>query len=1462
MAACWLVLAEAARADAAIAAAIGRFGDVVAVAARNGPASTVLSGSRPALQAIAAELTAQGIATVWLPVSHAFHSPLMQPMLAPFAEALSQVAMRAPEIAFISTVTGRIAGAELATAGYWVRHARAPVRFEEAVGAMARQADMLIEIGPQPTLLGLARRCLHGSPPAMLASLRAGSDDRREMLASLARLYEAGAPVDWSGVHGGGGDRRARLPTYPFERDRHWVDAPEPGPVPASPERAESHPLLGRRSPLPGSSELRFTATVAARSVPFFDEHRLRGRIVIPAASHVCTVLLALERTGASRCELTDLLFPNAFLLDEDTTRTSQLVVFREGRRPTKFRLLSSAGDPELEESEWLLHAQGSIGDAALPAGAADLDGLRDLCTEAIGGEAFYARFAQAGYALGRSLTRIEALWLGEEQVLARVGPAADPHREAYAIYPGVLDACFQCMGVWFDTPGLAASGELFVPFTMARFVLHAAAPAAAALWVHAKRERRGDDDGRAVRGNLRIMTSTGRLLAEVSGFEFRRVAASVLLRTRLPGIPALFVDWQESAASAIPLADLVADSAVPHETEDGRQAVDALAVGYLRAAVAPAENRPIDADGLIDALAMAPAHHRLAPWLLEILRASGDAQLRPDGTYVIRGGDPDTVAERLQAARAAGASVQPAVDLLLRTGPRLAAVLSGEVSPVALLFPDGDMAPLRRLYAEASGFQALNATLAHVCSGLRSGGRFRVIEIGGGTGGSTSWVLDRLRGADVSYCFTDVSETFLSAARARFAAVSGFCARRLDIEQPPAAQGFAPGSFDLVIAANVVHATRDVRASLRHAVSLLAPGGCVVLLEGTSPRHWVDLTFGLTEGWWRFSDRDLRPSHPLLAAPAWEALLRECGLRTAMVPGGSGLLFDQALVVGRLQASGSAPEIADDWLLVSCGAETSLSGLVDPDDVVAALRRHAWAGVALLSFGTEVEAACRSVLRVMQDLSAHGFAGRVVLATRDAMAAAAADQVGSLAGAALWGLGAAAALEHPEWRLRRVDLPCAPEPVSEALWAELKCEDAEDQVAWRSGQRLVARLRHRSWPPELSCGMRYRGTWLITGGLGGLGLAVAGWLLERGVSDVVLVGRHLSEASLAAVQRLRTLVRAPGGSVVVRLADVRDRSALAAVVDEAGAALRGVVHAAGVLDDGVLGQLDWERFRAVLQPKVMGARNLHELTRDHALDAFVLFSSAASLLGNAGQASHAAANAYLDGLAQHRHAHALPALSINWGAWADIGSASGALEPMRRHGYQPISPQAGLEGLGCALQSGVAQVGLAPMDWQRVPAPGRPFLSRLRVAPAPEELSVAPPRGGMSTQAPFAAPMGIPRRDAIEDRIAALVSQVLGDTAPVPRDLGLFRAGLDSLMSVELRNLMQDAFALPLAATVAFDHPTINELALHLASRLGPETPAPVAPIAAAADAGWLSELEAESLIDAEFASLCGRPA
>jgi acyl transferase domain-containing protein/acyl carrier protein len=496
---------------------------------------------------------------------------------------------------------------------------------------------------------------------------------------------------------------------------------------------------------------------------------------------------------------------------------------------------------------------------------------------------------------------------------------------------------------------------------------------------------------------------------------------------------------------------------------------------------------------------------------------------------------------------------------------------------------------------------------------------------------------------------------------------------------------------------------------------------------------------------------------------------------------------------------------------------------------------------------------------------------------------------------APLWGFGATLALEHPELRCVRVDLdPAAPAGTAAAdLACELRAGRGEDRVAWRAGVRHGERLVRRAPAAAAvtaegdATSRLAAGTWLVTGGLGGLGLAVARWLAAGGARHLVLAGRRPAAAAAAALAELRRAGAAPA-YVQADVAVESEVARLVAAAERGRPPLRGVIHAAGVIADRVVAGLSWKACAAVLAPKVRGAWNLHRATRGRELQDFVLFSSAAALLGSPGQASYAAANAFLDALASYRHARGLPALSVAWGAWAQVGTVArrglGARIARRHLGL--LAPAAALEVLGRLLRAGSPRLAVMAVDWQRLGAGEEPALWRDLAREARERARRAPPGSSAAgagailavsrdvlRQRLELAPAG-ERRAVLAAELAAQAGRILGldPSRPLPPRRPLGELGLDSLMALELRNALGAATGLPLPASLLFDHPTLAELGAHLADRLrlpagdgatvlpaDPGAAAVAAPPAAPAFAAVLAGLSEEAL-DAVVAEELGR--
>lgn len=427
----------------------------------------------------------------------------------------------------------------------------------------------------------------------------------------------------------------------------------------------------------------------------------------------------------------------------------------------------------------------------------------------------------------------------------------------------------------------------------------------------------------------------------------------------------------------------------------------------------------------------------------------------------------------------------------------------------------------------------------------------------------------------------------------------------------------------------------------------------------------------------------------------------------------------------------------------------------------------------------------------------------------------------------ALWGFARAVAHEHPELRCSLVDVAAGPAIDGDALARELLADAPEDQVVLRPGARHVARLV-RSEPLPLAEPLRLRddATYLISGGLGGLGLTIARWMVDRGARHIVLMGRRPpSEVATRAIDEMR----AAGAEVRPVRADVslpEDVARTLSEIDRNMPALAGVLHAAAVLDDGTLLKLDSETFDAVMAPKARGAWNLHVQTLERPLDFFVLFSSGAGVLGSMGQASYGGANAVLDALAHHRRAARLPALSIDWGAWTGVGWVAADAERGDRlaaQGIRGISVEQGLLALEELIQRGATQSVVTSIDWRQwreahLTAANAPLLAEIEAEPGS---SVRKRSGELRAALEAAEPAS--RRTMLEAHLREQIGQVLRmPPARIEASTPFGSLGLDSLMGLEIRNRLEASLGLKLSATLLWTVPTVTALLPYLAEKMG----------------------------------------
>ncbi|MDZ7269350.1 MAG: SDR family NAD(P)-dependent oxidoreductase [candidate division KSB1 bacterium] len=1900
--------------EARVRQVLAPHGDKVCIAAINGPDSVVISGITENVEQVLQQFEREGVNVRRLAISNAFHSPFIEPALEQFTRVAEQVKFSPGRLRVVSTLTGQEI-VQVVDANYWRRHLREPVQFHQAMQTLYRLGcEYFVELGPNPTLLGMARRFTPEDYGHWFASLRKERDDWQQLLESAGGLFACGVELDWQGFDRDYHRRRVELPTYPFQNKRYWIASGPPRndrhtPLP------DIHPLLQRQTRSPLLREIVFESQLSTARYSYFADHQVHGLVVLPLTGYLEMVLAGAQAAFPDQAlALEEITLHEPLVLAGHEERTVQLLFTPETPGIASFQVISLTQESKAGHK---VHVTGRVaaGKPEEPAGTElDAAAVRERCREELAIATYYQQLAGRGLQFGPQFRGLQQLWRRDGEAFAHVQPPEEvlPQLSTYQFHPALLDACLQAfVAGWPAADG--NSEETYLPLRVESYRLprRPTGPVTS----HIVLREAGQKNRETYSGDVTIHDGDGRLVAELRGVLVKRTNAAVLQDLAADNLAEWLYEiaWRPkplatpNAATALagpgslvpqvqPLLPQLRATPELAAYEELLPQLDALCLSYVQHALHQfgcqwQPRQRFRTETLAQQTGVIERHRRLLHRLLEMLAEDGVLQWQ-EGEWVVQRppvyANPETQFKTLLAKYPASSTE---LALTGKCGQQLARTLRGEQDPLPLLFPGGSVEVLEKLYQNSPITQAMNRLVAQAVAaavaGLPKDRKLRVLEIGAGTGGTTAFVLPLLPVERTEYFFTDVSPLFLNKAQDKFRGFPFVQYRTLDIEAAPQAQGFAAHAFDLIIAANVLHATADLRQTLQHVRQLLASQGLLVLLEGTERERWVDLTFGLTEGWWKFRDHELRPSYALLSKPEWLGLLEGLAFSDArIVPAAEAktevgrALAQHALILARgpqVEAAVADAAIAApprNWLILAdqggvgerlataltrrqhhcvlayagsafeqVGEQRWQLAAGQPEDFLHLLQEaftqkqrpcqgviHLWsldaAGLASATLESLQQAKVLNVASVLHLVQAMikqtgGETPALWLVTRGAQAVGNEQTEVACTQAPVWGLARVIALEHPELRCKRIDLDPAvrrrsgsgstattEEETNEIadLLQELFTEDGEELLAWRGRVRHVARLirhvpgrqnaatvpvaqepakpldpatteepvqlqmsvpgvldslsyrrverrppgpgeveirvratglnfrdvlnalgmypgdagllggecageivalgegvsrfqpgqevmgiaagsfsnyvttaadllvakpealsfaeactipsafmtayytlihlgrlaagervlihsagggvglaavqlaqragaiifatagsgekrerlrelgvryvmdsrsldfaheimqftdeegvdvvlnslsgefiptslsvlkddgrfleigkreiwsaaqvndfkrvgayhvvdlaaaaaanpglireilaqvmagfadghlrplpfqefpshevvkafrlmqsgRHfgkivvsqqvaggkgqeasgkgqgekgeglearekrqgaRGEEQEAGIPLRSNATYLITGGLAGLGLLTAQWLVERGVRHLVLMGR--SGASESAREKIAAMEQA-GAQVMIVQGDVSQPAEVArllTLIREKLPPLRGLIHSVGVLDDGALLQQNWQRFSRVLGPKIDGAWLLHQHTTGLALDFFILYSSMSSVLGQRGQGNHAAANAFLDSLAQHRRRRGLAGMSIHWGAWSEIGAAAARQvgEKVSSQGIGVISPQKGLAVLESLLAEHAVEVGVLPVNWQMfarqfqtVPA----FYSELVSAPPPKPVAGAAPAAPSILQQLAEAPAG-KRRGLLASFVREQAAKVLGLEAahPIDKDQPLQKLGLDSLMAVELRNLLGAGLGGPrsLPATLLFDYPSINAVTDYLAAEV-----------------------------------------
>ncbi|MFE0801340.1 SDR family NAD(P)-dependent oxidoreductase [Streptomyces sp. NPDC058812] len=1427
----------------------------VSVAVVASPENTVIGGDADRIRRLAEDWDARGVGIRVIDVDVASHTAHMDPILPDLADALAEVDGRQPTAAFYSTVTDDPRERATFDAAYWSDNLRRVVRFTDAVRAAAEDGHRLfVEIGPHPMLAHPVQATLTAhshSGTAVVPSLLRDTDDALAFHAHVAALHCAGHPLDWADRYGDGA--LADVPPTTWERTRYVVD---PSPLRQSAgahSSPASHPLTGPHTADPdGEGRHLWQTRVTPTTLPWLDAHRVNDVTVVPGAA-LCEMAFAaaadLYTAGPGRLRVTGVELERLLLPATDGTPVTATAE-EAGPDTARWRVVSTTADgTSVRHAQASLHVTPEGG--PVPQGRDPRQLLAEFPLVVDTADVYRQMREERGVHHGPSFLGLQSLHgdgapadRAGARLLARLRVPDGGRGGAQSLHchPVALDTCLQAVaGAVLRTGGVPAGGIL--PRSIEELRLYATVPLSGYCLVTLT-----GTDGDRYTADFRLWADDGSVAADATGVEFRHVPAESaeerferrLLRASWE--PSERPEPREATGGWVLLAE---PGREPYAADLGRALEERGAAVDVRT-LAPLGAAPVLPSG--------PAWQAVV-----YLPASGGAS-RPDrhareqvarlaetARALVRGADGEA-APRLWTVTGTAQQVLPedGPDLEQAGLRGLVRVLSYEHPELRPGVLDVDApTPVEDVAAELLSCPDEQDEVAYR-HGTRHLARLRNAPLDERERRRAT--VDRARDRVALHLARPGDlDSFECVAQSRRRPARGEVEIRLDatsvnfinvLQAMGVYQRFSAGeehgdvsAFD---GAGVVTAVGDgvrgVREGDRVAAMFVDAAEDTVMSsfanvradcllpvpDGMSAQDAAALPCAYLTAWYALRHlARIRPGEKLLIHSASGGtglaalnLARACGAEVWATAGSEAKrAYLRGLGVAHVMDSRTldfADQVRD--LTEGRGVDVVLNSLTGPAqsaslDLLAHRGRFLELGkrdiyantrLGLLPFRHNVTFAGVDVLMMMRqdpELLAEGYR----------------ELAGMLADGTL------------------PPLPVTEHPVAEASSA------FHTMASARHTGKLVL-----TWPaegtdtlpvrPEDVPVVRVDASYLVTGGLGGLGLLVARWLAERGAAAVVLISRSAPTAATrtaldAITADFGTRVEVVSGDLAEPgVADTLVRAALAT-----GHPLRGVVHAAAVVEDATVANLSPALLEKVWHPKATGAWLLHHATGGQELDWWVSFSSAASLLGNPGQGAYAAANAWLDEFTSWRRAQGLPATCVNWGPWAEVGRGTG----MAERGYAMIAPAEGIAALERVLSHDRDRTAYTPVDMARwlesYPATARTAFFAELAASAVGADSAGTRSVLLDSLRETSCPQQ--RQQILQPQVVEHISAVLRlETDRFDANTSLVTLGLDSLMAIALRNRLQRELALEIPTTVMWTHPTASALTRYLLARLDPE--------------------------------------
>lgn len=1129
---------------------VAYYKDRVSVAAINSPTSLTLSGDSEALEEIFESLEKKDIFCKFLYVNIPYHSPAMDQLKEETYKSLSRIKPMTATTQIYSTVYGDIIDGRDIDAKYWFKNMRNSVRFSDAINKILKNGNQVfIEIGPHPVLGSAISECsmkLGKEKPAVFPSIKRKMPELEQLLGSLAGIYTSGVMVDWENISPDAVNY-IKLPTYSWQHQKYWHESQDGMDARIA---KHVHPLLQNSMNIGHPS---WKTDLMPESYPFIKDHQVQGSIVIPGAAYAeVAFAIGNKFIGSKEYSMENFKIHKALIVPEDD-KTTMNTVFNIDKG--EFSIYSKKESVEIQE----LHASGKLSKRLTSkknSTRLDVDNLKTTFDPApFTLDYFFNSVVERGLYLGPTFQGLGKLWYGEEDGkqsvlgLVTIPEGLKKEYKKYHFHPAVLDSCFQLgIGAILYHPELSDEiNGLYLPVGIREASLYGSLDETFYCY-----SQLVSGDSRFLEVNIWVIDRKGDLIAEFLGFRAKYLAGSAentenIYRNWLYRFNWTYSPLSGNVGKATPASFLSLDgmeAAVRQDVKDWsgylnrtnyydhvELEIDELCRHYIYEALTelgwkPKEQSRFSTVPLQKALGIGKRYSRLFNRMLEILSDGGWIKSCGDSWQVLTDNIPCKICSRKVWEKLA--QQRPAyhsnLKLLSICGQNLAQVLAGKQEGLGLLFPDGPAPALENFYESSPDFRIYNILVQKVLSALLKNlpeyRKIRILEVGAGTGGMSSYIIPKLPADKVEYLFTDISHTFMTFAEDKFREYPFVTYQTLDLEKDLEAQGIQKNSFDIILSSNVFHATKNIKETIKKMQSILSSEGVMLFEELTRVMCMYDLVFGLLDGWWLFEDTELRTSHALLSQKNWKAVLKDAGFtkvcavsdecdgepqQSVLVTKGPKistyneqkqksdrpkelwLIFTDFSGVGERLEQKAKVNVIDVVLVFNGNSYEKLgekhfiidsSKSKDMETLFLNIGANAYSVIKIvylwnidnyhyggIETAKELEGAqgsCHSLITLIKaiDRSAIKAPLKISLVSRGLYKIHPEDDAISIEQAPLWGIGRVLINEHPEFTTTLIDIgPKITDCDIDGLFAELADQNSDEEIAIRGSSRYTARL-------------------------------------------------------------------------------------------------------------------------------------------------------------------------------------------------------------------------------------------------------------------------------------------------------------------------------------------------------------------------------------------------------------------